>query len=130
MNRTIKTAAAKVASTTTSVPSRSKATNASPTTSSKPSKKTSVRKARKPRVTKSKLYNKLDRVIGTWNLRVASSTKVGVKVSTRGTKKGSVVEMILPSTTPQGLPCTVRVSLSGRQARAIMETLSDHKSKI
>lgn len=98
--------------------------------------KTRTTKANKPVVkaaprkqTKSKLYSGLDRVVGTWDLRVASSTKIGVKVSSRGTKKGTLVQMILPSTTPEGLPCTVRVNLSGRQARAVFETLGKHQNK-
>ena len=84
-----------------------------------------VRKAQ----TKSKLYSNLNKEVGTWNLRVASSTRIGVKVFSKGTKKGSVVEMILPSTTPEGVPCTVRVCLSGRQARAVYETLARHQNK-
>jgi len=88
-----------------------------------------VRKPAPRKSAKSRLFSGLDKVIGTWDLRVASSTKIGVRVSSRGTKKGSLVEMILPSTTPDGIPCTVRVSLSGRQARAVFETLSKYQAK-
>ncbi len=102
--------------------SPSKATKTTKRATKMPSKNTKL-------TTKSKLYKNLDGVIGTWNVRVASSSRVGVKVSSLGTKKGSVVEMILPSTTPEGVPCTVRVCLTGRQARAVYETLARHQNK-
>lgn len=76
-------------------------------------------------VTKSKLYNRLDRE-RSFEVRTTRSTKAGVRVETRGLKKLTNIEIILPSTTSDGEERTVRLSLTGRQARAIYETLGNH----
>lgn len=82
---------------------------------------------RNPRiVTKSKLYNRLDRSNKSFDVRTERSTKAGVRIETRGTKKLTNVEIILPSTTNDGEDRMVRVTMTGRQARAVFETLSRH----
>lgn len=76
-------------------------------------------------VTKSKLYNRLadER---SFEVRTTRSTKAGVRIESRGLKKLVNVELILPSATHDGEERTVRVSMTGRQARAIYETLTNH----
>jgi hypothetical protein len=77
------------------------------------------------RITKSKLYNKLA-TRKTFEVRTTLSTAAGVKIETYGAKKGSTVEVLLPSTTHEGSNRTVKVQMTGRQARALYETLSRH----
>jgi len=79
----------------------------------------------KSHITKSKLYDKLaDKA--TFAVRTTHSTAAGVRVESHGTKKGSSVEVLLPSTTITGGKRVVKVEMSGRQARALYETLSKH----
>lgn len=76
-------------------------------------------------ITKSKLYNRLDRERA-FEVRTTRSTQAGVRIESRGQKKLVNVELILPSTTSDGEERTVRLNMTGRQARALYETLSNH----
>jgi len=77
------------------------------------------------RTTTSKLYNRLSNNENIFHVRTTpGSTQAGVRVAGKGAKKGSTVEILLPSTSIDGLDRTVMVGLTGRQARAIYETLN------
>lgn len=75
------------------------------------------------RTIKSKLYNKLSEG-NTFSVRTTLTTQAGVKIEDQGNKKGSIIEVILPSTTITGAKRSVKVQMTGRQARALYETLS------
>lgn len=78
-------------------------------------------------VTKSKLYNRLDRSNKSFAVRTTErSTQAGVLIESRGTKKRTNVQLLLPSTSNDGESRTVRVNMTGRQARAFYETLARH----
>lgn len=77
------------------------------------------------RVTKSKLYDQLSNT-PTFEVRTKHSTAAGVRVESHGVKKGSTVEILLPSTTITGGKRIVKIDMTGRQARAIYETLARH----
>jgi len=82
---------------------------------------------RNKRTTTSKLYSRLSNNENIFQVRTTpGSTQAGVRVATRGVHKGSTVEILLPSTTVDGRDRTVMVGLTGRQARAIYETLARH----
>lgn len=77
------------------------------------------------RVFKSKLFNQLSaQEKKVFHVRTSHSTKAGVRVENRGGKKGSQLDILVPSTTIDGTPRTVKVSLTGRQARALYATLN------
>lgn len=78
-------------------------------------------------VRKSKLYNRLSKKYDKNIFAVATdnSTRAGVKIETRGAKKQTSVEVILPSTSSSGEDRLVKVTMSGRQARALYQTLRD-----
>ncbi len=94
-------------------------------------KTTATKKTRvaKTKETKSKLYNGLSNTDATFNVRTTPSTKAGVRVISRGAKKASRVEIVVPSTTIDGSPRVVKLTLTGRQARALFETLDRHYNK-
>lgn len=77
-------------------------------------------------VTKSKLYNRLTNTDKVFSVRTSRSTKAGVKVVEKGEKKGMELHLAVPSTTINGEERIVYMVLSGRQARAIFETLDRH----
>lgn len=80
--------------------------------------------ARKTKVTvKSKLFNKLNNTKNVFSVRTEKNTKAGIRVSKNGTKKQIVVDVLVPSTTIDGSPRVVKMSLSGRQAYALYRTL-------
>lgn len=78
-------------------------------------------------VKKSKLYNSLNKTYNknVFSVAVDHDTRAGVKIESRGSKKQTSVEVILPSTSSTGEDRLVRVTMSGRQARALYQTLSE-----
>lgn len=76
--------------------------------------------------TRSKLYNRLAKRGKSFSVRTETSTQAGVLIESRGSKKRVNIELILPSTDTDGSDRTVRVNMTGRQARAIYETLTRH----
>lgn len=80
-------------------------------------------------VTKSKLFNRLAKD-ASFDVRTNHSTQAGVKITTSGTKKGTQVEVVLPSTNSSGEDRVIHLTMTGRQARALYETLNSHYGKL
>ncbi len=78
-------------------------------------------------VKKSKLYNRLTKKYdkNVFSVRTNRSTRAGVKIERTGDKKQTVVEVVLPSTSATGEDRLVKVTMSGRQARALLSTLRE-----
>jgi len=97
-------------------------------------KKTTSRTAKRKKVlpvsartltTKSRLFNDLT-TTKTFDVRTSKTTKAGVRVSTTGSKKLTTVEILIPSTTVYGEDRVVKVTLTGRQAKAVFDTMERH----
>jgi len=86
---------------------------------------TGPRKTKNMKVTKNRLYRKLTDK-NSFFVRTTAGTQAGIMAATLGNKKGGFVEILLPSTTIEGRKRTVKVYLSGRQARVLFDTLSKH----
>lgn len=78
------------------------------------------------RTTKSKLYNRLATTKNVFHVRTTPDTQAGIRVESKGAKKRSTVELLLPSTTLDGNRRMVKVQLTGRQAKALFDTLYRH----
>lgn len=76
--------------------------------------------------TKSRYYNKFADQKNTFSVRTTQSTKAAILVDSGGNKKATTVEVILPSTTVHGSKRMVKLTLTGRQAKAIFDTLARH----
>lgn len=76
--------------------------------------------------TTSKLYNRLAETENVFHVRTTPDTQAGVKIQSKGAKKRSTVELLLPSTTLDGAKRMVKVQLTGRQAKALFDTLHRH----
>lgn len=73
---------------------------------------------------KSKLFNKLSTdEKKTFHVRTSHSSKAGVRIIDPGTKKGVMVDILVPSTSVDGSDRIVKMSMTGRQARALFATL-------
>lgn len=71
-------------------------------------------------VTKSRYFNRIAEGKSV-DVEVDNDSLAGVRVSERGNKKGTEVEILLPRGAKN-----VRLTLSGRQALSIFNTLSNH----
>lgn len=75
------------------------------------------------RVVKSKLYNSLnteDSVL----ITTADSTRAGVRIEEVGNKQGIEVELLIPIVNNNNDEGVLRLSISGRQARALYTSLN------
>lgn len=73
---------------------------------------------------KSKLFNKMSAdEKKTFHVRTSHSSRAGVRVTDPGTKKGVTVDILVPSTSIDGTERIVKMSMTGRQARALFATL-------
>ncbi|MEK6884815.1 MAG: hypothetical protein AABY22_34605 [Nanoarchaeota archaeon] len=71
-------------------------------------------------VTRSRYFNQFSRGKSV-DVSIDSSTLAGVRVQERGNKKGTEVELFLPNGSKN-----VRISMTGRQAKSIVNTLLRH----
>lgn len=76
--------------------------------------------------TKSRYYGDFAAFTRTFDVRTSKVTKAGVRVSTTGSKKLTTVEILIPSTTIDGDNRVVKVTLTGRQAKAVYDTMERH----
>lgn len=74
---------------------------------------------------KNKSYNKLVKLVDNYmfEVRTPHSTKAGIRIESLGTKKGSSVELLLPSMALNGI---VKLKLTGRQAKSLFCTLKNY----
>lgn len=86
---------------------------------------TGVRRIKNVKVTRNRLWRKLDDK-NSFFVRTTAGTQAGVLAATYGNKKGGFVAILLPSTTIEGRQRTVKVCLSGRQAKVLFDTLAKH----
>jgi hypothetical protein len=77
--------------------------------------------------TTNRTYKKLANQKNAFTVRTKLTSSAGVKVTTKGRKKGTIVEVILPSTTVHGKFRTVRFYMTGRQAKTLFRTLNNSK---
>lgn len=80
-------------------------------------------------IAKNESFSSFDKEEKSFVVRTTKSTKLGVKVSRKGLKKGMNVELIVPSTSLDGTDRSVRLELTGRQVMSIYNTLNDFLEK-